>query len=204
MCLAIEAVASDQTFSKPCWQGYKGTLFRYELLNRGQLFVPRTLVRMPPGNYAYHRSQVTLQSQWNGLAHKHGQLSRRRSKRRLTFITSPRPRGNETSSPGKAPRPFPLRCCAIEERVWLRKTTYRDAPLTNKSWLKLVKLLFYLLLHRTPMWRCYGLTSHCPSVMWLYLSCTSLELGRNTMPTKCILTSRALHSACKMVVTRWI
>ena len=27
--------------------------------------------------------------------------------------------GNETSSPGKAPKPFPRRCCAIEKRVWL-------------------------------------------------------------------------------------
>ena len=67
---------------------------------------------MPPGNFADHRSQHSLNA--ITLAQTLPKRSRR-SKRRLIFITSP-------SSPGKAPRPFPLRCCAIGERVWLRET----------------------------------------------------------------------------------
>ena len=47
-------------FSKPCWQGHKDILSRYELLNRGQLFLLLILIPMPPCNFADPHSQVTL------------------------------------------------------------------------------------------------------------------------------------------------
>ena len=114
MRLAIEGVAIDRTFPKLCWQGYKGILSRYEhpIADNRSSFTH---------SYACPLATSPAVRRWLSkaneiVAHNQGQLSRRRSKRRLTFITSPRSRGNETSSPGKASRPFPLRYAVLRNR----------------------------------------------------------------------------------------
>lgn len=71
---------------------------------------------------------------------------------------------------------------------------HRRSSLTAES-------LFFLLSCRTLTWRYCGLTSHCPLAMWLCSSCTSLELGRSTMPAKCILIMQVSHRACCVAVT---
>ena len=110
----------DKGFFKPCLQGYKD-------IDPVQIQTFQSLTTVPPSNTCTHAPSQLRQSPFAGDSLKQmpssrarsRQHSQRRSKRQLAFTTSPRPRGNETSSPGKAPKPFPWRCCAIEETVWL-------------------------------------------------------------------------------------
>ena len=75
-----------------------------------QIQTTQSRTTVPPLNGCQSFAGHSLISKANAIAHTQirPKCSRRRSKRWLTFITSPRPRGNETLSPGKATGPFPL------------------------------------------------------------------------------------------------
>ena len=120
MCLAIEAVASDRTFFQTLLAGIQ----RHPV--QTQTSQSRTTV--PSLKHSYACPLATSPITVAGHSLKPMTSSREQTqpifaekiKASVNIYHFPRPRGNEISSPGKAPRPFPLRCCAIEERVWLQ------------------------------------------------------------------------------------